>query len=409
MKKTFCLFAAAVLAFTAAFSFLPDTAQAAERPARVSGVKAVSTDSLGIKVSWKKAARAGGYKIYIASSKNGKYKAAATAKGSGRKSAVVSGLSAGKTYWVKLRAYRKSGGKTIYGKYSAARSVRIKPKRTAVSSYSAAKSTTTGAALRLSLKKASGASGYQIYAATSKKGRYTAKYRGTSRTAIISGLTPGRTYWIKTRAYTSYGGKRIYGSWSAPVSITVSPYTPSPTRAVALSDSTAKVYWPQEQSAHRMELFHYTSPGEQALSTAVKHGTTAKTQYTATGLKKGATYWFTLRASCTYAGARKYGSQSEHMLKYTAWFVRPPQVQLVDKSSDGTVLRWTMTAAGGYEVYRAEEKDGNYALVGTTPGGVTAFRDSEAPAGATAFYKVRGFDSVNGEACYSELSAAIEA
>ena len=49
MKKTFCLFAAAVLAFTAAFSFLPDTAQAAERPARVSGVKAVSTDSLGIK------------------------------------------------------------------------------------------------------------------------------------------------------------------------------------------------------------------------------------------------------------------------------------------------------------------------------------------------------------------------
>ena len=223
MKKTFCLFAAAVLAFSAGFSFLPDAVQAAERPARVSGVKAMSTDSLGIKVSWKTAARAGGYKIYIASSKNGKYEAAATAKGSGRQNAVVSGLAAGKTYWIKLRAYRKSGRKTIYGKYSTACSVRIRPKKTAVSSYSAAKSATTGAALRLSLKKAPGASGYQVYAATSKKGRYTAKYRGTSRTAVISGLTPGRTYWIKTRAYTSYGGQRIYGSWSAPVSIAARP------------------------------------------------------------------------------------------------------------------------------------------------------------------------------------------
>ena len=73
-----------------------------------------------------------------------------------------------------------------------------------------------GKKMTVSLKKISGASGYQIlYAANSK---FTSgKTKTTSRTSLtISGLTKNKTYYVKVRAYKKDSkGKKVYGSYSA--------------------------------------------------------------------------------------------------------------------------------------------------------------------------------------------------
>ena len=77
------------------------------------------------KLSWNKQTGATGYNVYMATSKNGKYKKIATVK-NGKVSYTKTGLTKGKTYYFKVAAYTTSGGKTINGAYSAVKSVKVK-------------------------------------------------------------------------------------------------------------------------------------------------------------------------------------------------------------------------------------------------------------------------------------------
>ena len=64
-----------------------------------------------------------GYKIYMATSKNGAYKY--VGKTSKLKFTKKS-LKKGKTYYFKVRAYKTLGGKNIYGAYSSVKKVKVK-------------------------------------------------------------------------------------------------------------------------------------------------------------------------------------------------------------------------------------------------------------------------------------------
>lgn len=75
-----------------------------------------------IHVKWKKVKNAKGYQLMVA--KNKKFnKARKSYKVSGT-SKTVTKLSAGTKYYVRVRAYEKAGKKTVYGKWSKARTVR---------------------------------------------------------------------------------------------------------------------------------------------------------------------------------------------------------------------------------------------------------------------------------------------
>ena len=74
------------------------------------------------------ASLADGYQIYRAASKNGTYKRIAT---TGKLTYVNKGLSVGKSYYYKVRAYKNVGSSKKYGKFSAAKRVQMtwmKPK-----------------------------------------------------------------------------------------------------------------------------------------------------------------------------------------------------------------------------------------------------------------------------------------
>lgn len=76
-------------------------------------------------LSWNKQVGASGYTVYMATSKNGKYKKLTTLKGN-KLSYTKTGLTKGKTYYFKVAAYTTSGKTQITGAYSPVKSVKVK-------------------------------------------------------------------------------------------------------------------------------------------------------------------------------------------------------------------------------------------------------------------------------------------
>lgn len=107
----------------------PITAEAAtKRPEAVTKLTAKSVNTTSIKLNWKKVKKATGYQVYIASTKNGKYKKAATIKKGSTVTYTKKKLKSNKRYWFKVRAYQVAKKKTYYGKFSAKKSAQTKKK-----------------------------------------------------------------------------------------------------------------------------------------------------------------------------------------------------------------------------------------------------------------------------------------
>ena len=175
------------------------------------GFKATSAGYSSIRLSWKKVGGAYGYVIYRSTSKNGGYKAIATIKKGKITSYTNKKLSAGKTYYYKLRPFKTVKNKRQYMSYSAVVSARPVPGRV---NFTKATAGTRKAVLRW--KKVSGASGYQIYRSTSKDSGYKWVSTVSSRRASYtnSKLKKGQTYYYKIRAYRKVGNKKVYGTFS---------------------------------------------------------------------------------------------------------------------------------------------------------------------------------------------------
>ncbi len=88
---------------------------------KVTSVKTTKKSKTSITVSWKKNSNADGYIIYRATSKSGTYKKVKTITKNSTVKYTNTGLTKGKKYYYKVRAYKKStnGKVTIYSPYSA--------------------------------------------------------------------------------------------------------------------------------------------------------------------------------------------------------------------------------------------------------------------------------------------------
>ena len=96
------------------------------KPAKTSISKITSPSKKKVKVVWKKVSGVNGYEIYRATSKKGKYKKIATVKSGKTVSYTDKKLKSKKRYYYKVRAYKVSNGKKVYGDYSAVKSVKVK-------------------------------------------------------------------------------------------------------------------------------------------------------------------------------------------------------------------------------------------------------------------------------------------
>lgn len=80
----------------------------------------------------------------------------------------------------------------------------------------------SGKKMKVTLKKVSGAKGYEFRYATNSKMKSAKRVTGKSTSRTIGSLKKGKTYYVQARAYkTDSKGKKIYGSWSVKKSVKI--------------------------------------------------------------------------------------------------------------------------------------------------------------------------------------------
>ena len=163
-----------------------------------------------VKLSWNTVAGAAGYEVYRADSSRGTYRLVATATAS---SLTDEGLSTGKTYYYKVRAFDEADGNRVYGGYSSYKYAKPVPAAPVGLTASSAQG-----GVALDWDGVRGVTMYEVYRATSKSGSYTKIATTAESQTLSTGLSAGRTYYYKVRAYTLSGKDKIYSSYSAIVS-----------------------------------------------------------------------------------------------------------------------------------------------------------------------------------------------
>ena len=160
--------------------------------------------------------------------------------------------------------------------------------------------------ITMSWKKVSNATGYEVYRATSKKGKYTKVKTTTSTTYKQGKLTRGKTYYYKVRAYKTVNGSKIYGSFSSVKAMGTKPQTPSIT--LIAGNRKAKVVWKKISGVSGYEI--YMSTSSKGVYNKIKTSGSKNTAYLKTGLTKGKSYYFKVRAYRTVGGKKIYSSWS---------------------------------------------------------------------------------------------------
>lgn len=172
-------------------------------PEALKGFKVQSQTTKSISIRWKKSNNADGYHLY--QYKNRKYVIIKTLKPY-HTSFQVSKLRPGTAYKFKICSYKRIDGKIYEGKVSTLTA------RTKVSAVKL-KVKTKGKIIKLSWKKVRGAKGYEIYISSKKNGKYK-KIASNKKTGYDYVIKKGGKFYIKVRAYSSSGSKKIYGAYS---------------------------------------------------------------------------------------------------------------------------------------------------------------------------------------------------
>lgn len=269
-------------------------------------LKASATTS-SIRISWAKNSKASGYYLYAATSKNGTYKKIATIKSNKTTSYTYKNLKPAKNYYFKVKSYQKIGSKTYTSACSDLLYGATKPERVQ-SLKSTAQSAST---IRLSWKRVSGASGYQIY-------RYDASAKKWKKIAVLGSnivqftdkkLKSGTTQKYKVRAYRKNGSSVSYGSYSGVVTIGTKPSQVLSFKAVVQGKSAVKLSWQRVSGASGYQIYVYDRSRKKYVKVAtVSKGSTVSKKLSS--LKKGTTYQYKVRAYRKIGKAVLYGKFS---------------------------------------------------------------------------------------------------
>jgi len=167
-----------------------------------------------ITVTWSKSTGATGYYVYYKKASAKTYKNYKLTK---KRTIKFNNMAGNTKYNFKVVPYYKSG-KTNYkstGSKVVSTTTLKKLKQPSIRK-------TSDGQIYLEWEKINGASGYQVYWAYKKSGKYNYYCDFSSQYAGITFSTgKNETYWYKTRAYKKSGNKKIFGPWSDPKAYTL--------------------------------------------------------------------------------------------------------------------------------------------------------------------------------------------
>ena len=212
-------------------------------------------------------------------------------------------------YTVKYASGRKSVGKytatiTFKGKYSGTKKLTFYILPQATSKVSSTNTTTT---LKATWNKVAAATGYKVELLSSS-GKVLQTKHTTKLTTTFSGLTKATTYKIKVTAYKTISDKKQYSIVSKQLTTATKPAAPTSVKATAGSKK-ATISWKKTTCTGYEIVYSTSSKFSSTKTVTVSSASTVKKAVT--GLTKGKTYYFKVRAYKTVGSTKVYSAYSK--------------------------------------------------------------------------------------------------
>ncbi len=184
------------------------------RAAKPSSVKAVSIGTSSVILEWNKVTGATGYRIYVKEGSSKKWKAVKTLTSN---QTTVSNLKDCKKYTFAVKPYIKISGEVFWSEYTTLK-LTTKLKNSSAKAVSNAKGTATVSWVDIGNEQ-----GYQVWYSTRSDSGFTkiSNYKADTVKINKKGLTSGKTYYFKVRAYTKLDGKYVYSAYSNIVKVKI--------------------------------------------------------------------------------------------------------------------------------------------------------------------------------------------
>ena len=258
--------------------------------------------------------------------------------------------------------------------------------------------------VKLTWKRVLGADEYEVYRKDGESWKVIDSLSMEETTD--TGLAKGTTYQYKIRAIC--WGPESKSHYSEVKSITIGSATPTPALSLktpsistaALSGTTGvKLTWKKVASAEKYYIYR-SADGKKW--TTVK--STAATAYTDTGLTKGATYIYRLRAYSTKARPSKYSSYSKTKSILVPLVLSKPTLTVTKSGIKDLKLVWKKVAdAQKYEIYRYDKN--KWVKIKTVSSKTLNYIDKNKKKGTTYKYRIRAYSSKAAPDKYSAYSA----
>ena len=159
---------------------------------------------------------------------------------------------------------------------------------------------------KISWKKVTGASGYEVYEYNTKKKTYK-KVKTVKGTSLeIKGLKTGTKYTYAVRAYKNADGKKAYSTYSKKIAVTPVPAAPASVKAKNVSKKSVKLTWKKVSGANGYRVYVKGKNGKYKTLKTVKG-----TSYTIRGLKKGSGYSYKVKAYRNVGKKKVLGAYSK--------------------------------------------------------------------------------------------------
>ncbi|MDD6195021.1 MAG: fibronectin type III domain-containing protein [Lachnospiraceae bacterium] len=374
--------------------------------AKTTGMEQTKASTVGPTFQWGKVATATGYQVYRSTSSGGTYSLAGTITSGSTVTFTDKNLTAGKSYYYKVRAFRKSAGITTYGSWSD-----VLTAVTAPIVPTGLSASTTSNAVTVKWKQVAGASGYRVYYKTSSGAEWTslaAISGGNTVSYKHTGLSAGRTYYYMVRAYRKGAGCLAYGAGSSTLTTSTRPAQVVGLKQTKASTGSATIQWSKVSGATGYQIYRATSSkGTYSLLNTVTSGSTVS--YTNSKLSAGRTYYYKVRALRKVGSTNYMGSFSAVANGATA--PSAPTGLSASTTSNAVTVKWKQVAgAGGYRVYYKTSANGAWTSLATVSGGSTvSYKHTGLKSGKTYYYMVRAYRKGTGYTAYGANSATIKA
>lgn len=234
------------------------------------------------------------------------------------------------------------------------------------------------------------ATGYEVYQGTSPSDPNKKKIGDTKNTYFTnSNKSTGTMYKYMVRAYSDASGKRVYGDYSDVFTTCTLPANISKISASARGTSVT-ISWNKVSKATDYIVEHYVNGAWKQV------GTTLSLSYKVNGITQNGVNKFRVKARRNYSGVYYNGGYTYVNAEVTDIPSAVTGIRSTSNTSTSNTITWNASKkAEGYEVYQWIGTTDSYKLIGTTTS--TKFTNSKKSSGTMYRYKVRAFNTVDGQ------------